>query len=209
MIRAIRGLYAITLETADTGLLKEQVAAALRGGARAVQYRNKSASRGLRLTQARAIAELAAAADATVIINDYPDLAVASGAGGVHLGREDADIEAARRRLGPDALIGVSCYNELERAVAARDVGADYVAFGSFYPSPTKPHAVAAPVELLQRARSRGLGVPIVAIGGIDAANAAALISAGADAVAVASGLFLANDIEAAARALAGLFAED
>jgi len=114
------------------------------------------------------------------------------GADGVHLGEDDASIMSARELLGPDRIIGVSCYNDFERARAAVEAGADYVAFGSFFPSSTKPAARHADLGLLQRARS--LGVPVVAIGGIDALNARTLIDAGADAVAVINAVFMHDD---------------
>lgn len=203
---AIRGLYAI----ADTGIISagdllEAVAAAITGGARTVQYRDKSGGGTLRLVQARALATLCRDRGATFIVNDDPSLAHAAGADGVHIGREDGALAQARTRLGAAAIIGVSCYNDLERAVAAETKGADYVAFGSFFTSPTKPDAVHANLDLLRRARAR-LALPIVAIGGIRPDNGGALVEAGADALAVVSGVFAHRDIRAAAGRYAGLF---
>jgi thiamine-phosphate pyrophosphorylase len=142
--------------------------------------------------QALALARLHAARGALLIVNDDPALAANVGADGVHLGEDDASIMSARELLGPDRIIGVSCYNDFDRARAAVDAGADYVAFGSFFPSSTKPSARRADLELLRRARS--LDVPVVAIGGIDADNARTLIDAGADAVAVITAVFLHDD---------------
>lgn len=202
-----RGLYAIT----DPALipapeLAERVEAALVGGAVLVQYRDKAADPAARHVRARAILGRCRAYAVPLLINDDLDLAADIGADGVHLGRDDADPAAARARLGPQALIGVSCYNQLARAEAAATAGADYVAFGRFFPSRTKPHAAQADLELLRRARQR-LRVPIAAIGGVDADNGAALISAGADLLAVIQGVFGYEDVTAAAQSLAALFA--
>jgi thiamine-phosphate pyrophosphorylase len=199
----LRGLYGVTPGSADTALLVAHVEAALRGGATAIQYRDKTGSDALRHAQAGALARVHAASGALFIVNDDAALAAAVGADGVHLGEDDGSIDAARRHLGPERIIGVSCYNDFARAEAAVAAGADYVAFGSFHPSGVKPEARRADLPLLHRART--LGVPVVAIGGITADNAAALIRAGADAVAVITALFAAPTgagVEAAARAL-------
>jgi len=199
----LRGLYALTPGLDDTTLLLAKVAAALEGGATAVQYRNKDAAASLRQAQALALARLHAARGALYLVNDDPALAASVGADGVHLGEDDASIMSARELLGPDRIIGVSCYNDFERARAAVEAGADYVAFGSFFPSATKPAACRADLGLLQQARS--LGVPVVAIGGIDADNARTLIDAGADAVAVINSVFMPDDsadVKAAAEAI-------
>jgi thiamine-phosphate pyrophosphorylase len=142
---------------------------------------------------------------ARLIINDHVELARAVDAHGVHVGAEDAGLQEARAALGPEKIVGVSCYNRLELARDAQAAGADYVAFGSFFPSSVKPHAVRAPVELLLQAR-RELHVPIVAIGGITLEGAPRLISAGADALAVISALFDAPDISKAALDFSALF---
>ena len=197
----LRGLYAVTPDTDDTAALRECVDAAITGGAQAVQYRNKRAPREQRVAQARVLAELCRSRDVLYIVNDDVELAAEVGADGVHLGRDDGDPGVARLILGPGPLIGVSCYADMARARAMADAGADYVAFGSLYPSSIKPDAVHAPLELLGRARS--LGVRIVGIGGIDAENAAEVIEAGADAVAVINAVFGADDVESAARDIA------
>ena len=197
----LRGLYAITPEVADAASLREQVNAAITGGAQAVQYRNKTAPREHRVAQARVLAELCRSRGILFIVNDDAELASQVGADGVHLGEDDGDPGVARLILGPGPVIGVSCYNDLARARAMADAGADYLAFGSLFASSNKPQARRASLELLGAARS--LGVRIVGIGGIDAGNAAEVIEAGADAVAVISAVFDADDIEDAAREIA------
>jgi thiamine-phosphate pyrophosphorylase len=180
------------------------VEAALKGGAAAVQYREKTGDVALRHEQASELLPLCRQYHAPLIINDDLRLADLTDADGVHLGREDAGLREARLILGPEKIIGVSCYQSLELAREAQAAGADYVAFGSFYASPTKPQALRAPLQLLHEASE--LKVPVVAIGGITLDNAAALIEAGADAIAVISALFDAPDIEKAARELNRLF---
>jgi thiamine-phosphate pyrophosphorylase len=198
------GVYALTPECADTTRLLLMVEAALKGGAAAVQYREKTGDVALRHEQASELLPLCRKYKVPLIINDDLRLADLADADGVHLGREDAGLREARIILGPKKIVGVSCYQSLERAREAQAMGADYVAFGSFYPSPTKPQALRAPLRLLHEAAE--IKVPVVAIGGITAENAQVLIEAGADAVAVISALFDAPDIEAAARELNNLF---
>jgi thiamine-phosphate pyrophosphorylase len=201
----IAGLYAITPDLADTDDLLYRVRAALAGGTRVVQYRNKTATRELRLTQARALQSLCTARGVPLIINDHLDVALAVDAAGLHLGGDDGDLAAARARLGPGKLLGASCYNRLELAEAAVAAGADHVAFGSFFASSVKPDAVRPPLALVSDAKKR-LAVPIVGIGGITPGNAPQLLSAGIDAIAVISAIFAAPDIEAAAREFQSLF---
>jgi len=202
---ALRGLYAITPDEADTRALAAKVADALAGGIAALQYRNKAADATLRRTQAEALALLCRERGVPLIVNDDVALASAVGADGVHLGATDGDLAGTRRRLGPGKLLGASCYDRYALALAAKAAGADYVAFGAAFPSPTKPNAVRAPLALYARAH-RELGIPIVAIGGITADNAAALVSAGVDALAVITDLFEARDIAARARDFNALF---
>ena len=202
------GLYAITPETADTARLLAQVEAALAGGAAAVQYRDKSGDVARRHEQASELLALCQRFNAPLIINDDLRLADLCGADGVHLGRDDGSVAKARVILGPDKFIGASCYQSLELARAAQDEGADYIAFGSFYPSATKPQAMRVETALLHAARS-AIHVPIVAIGGITPVNAAALLDAGADSLAVLSALFDAPDIRAAAHAFKPLFVSE
>jgi thiamine-phosphate pyrophosphorylase len=198
-----RGLYLITPEDPDTRRLLTRVDAVLDHAA-LLQYRNKSASAGLRREQAEALRALCAARGVRLIVNDDLALARAIGADGVHLGEDDGDAHTARAVLGADALIGVSCYDDLRRAHAAVAAGADYVAFGAFFPSGTKPNARRAAFDLLRD--SAGLGVPRVAIGGITPDNARSVVAAGADLIAVVSGVFDAPDPPAAAGAYRACF---
>jgi thiamine-phosphate pyrophosphorylase len=202
--KAIRGLYAVTPDTGDTAALLAKTESALSGGVTILQYRNKVASPALRRTQATSLLELCTEHSAVLLINDHVTLAAEIGAQGAHIGGEDGSLSAAREVLGPDRLIGVSCYRDLDRAQVAADGGADYIAFGGFYISTVKPGNTRAPVSLLTDARRFGL--PVVAIGGITPDNAEPLIRAGADAVAVITALYAATDIEATARQFAGLF---
>lgn len=201
------GIYAIT----DSGLkgddIASQVARAIEGGARVVQYRDKSTDNSLREQEARAILGTCRARGVPLLINDDIELAKRIGADGVHLGREDGALADARERLGSGAIIGVSCYNQLALAQDAEAAGADYVAFGRFFSSQSKPLAVQADPQLLQQA-SRTLRCPVVAIGGISTDNGARLIQAGADMLAVIRGIFAADDITQATRSLQLLFNE-
>lgn len=199
------GLYAIT-DGPRTDLL-EVAARALAGGARILQYRDKTPDAARRQTEAAALKRLCDAHAVPLIVNDDFALASAVGAAGVHLGRDDGDVAAARAALGRAAVIGVSCYASLELARAAVAAGADYVAFGACFPSPTKPQAVLAPPDLLRQ--SAALGVPRVAIGGITPDNAHSLIEAGADFLAVISAVFGASDVRAAAQRFACLYPSD
>lgn len=200
----LRGLYAVTPDMADTADLCARVAKCLAGGAALVQYRAKETAPALALAQARRLAALCRGAGALFIVNDSIGLARASGADGVHLGREDASVAEARRDL-PGAIVGVSCYDDPRLAQAAAKAGADYVAIGSVFASPTKPHARRAPLALLAET-ARATGLPVAAIGGIDLSNARQARDAGADMLAVISAVFEAPDVEAAARALAQLY---
>ena len=207
MAAKFRGLYAVTPEIHDTGDLLRRVELALRGSTRLVQYRNKQAAPALRHEQAAALVKLCHEYAARLLVNDDLALALDIGADGVHLGREDGELAAARTALGPQKVLGVSCYNEMERAREASRLGADYVAFGSVFPSLTKPGAVLAPLTLLAQAKAE-CGLPVCAIGGITLRNAADLIAAGADLLAVITDLFEASDIQARAAAYTHLFQE-
>jgi len=203
----LSGLYAVTPDLADTTDLLRRVGQALQGGLRLLQYRNKPAAAALRREQAGALFALCRAQGVPLVINDDLQLALEIGADGAHLGREDGDLAAARAALGPGKLLGISCYDDIGRAREAKRVGADYVAFGSFFASPTKPAAVRAPLTLLGAAKA-GLGLPVCAIGGITLQNAPQLIAAGADLLAVITDLFEAPDIRARAAAYTSLFSE-
>jgi thiamine-phosphate pyrophosphorylase len=200
----LRGLYAVTPEIASAEELAAKVSQCIAGGAALVQYRAKQASGAMALVQARALAAVCRDHGIPLIVNDSIELASAVHADGVHLGREDASVREARIAL-PNALIGVSCYDDPERARAAARAGADYVAIGSVFASATKPGAVRAPLELLERARAAS-GLPVAAIGGITHENAARAVEAGADLLAVISALFDAPDVRASARRFTGLF---
>ena len=203
----LRGLYAITPDEADSARLEQSVRTLFGAAASecaALQYRNKSAGDAIRLEQARSLASLARLNGVPFIVNDDVRLAIAVGADGVHLGRDDGDIDAARAAL-PGKLLGVSCYDSLAAARSAVAAGADYIAFGSIFPSATKPGAVRAPLRLFEQAKV--LNVPLVAIGGITPQNALEALRAGADALAVISALFDARDLAARAREFGRLFA--
>ncbi len=199
------GLYAVTDDVLSGVVLVQHVAQAIQGGAVMIQYRDKSTDAGQRLWQANDLQMLCQPLRVPLIINDDIELAMQCRATGVHLGKDDASIEQARAALGEQAIIGVSCYASLPRALAAQAAGADYVAFGSFFASPTKPAAEHADLELLRMAHA-ALTIPIVAIGGITPTNGRTLLAAGADLLAVVSGVFGATDINAAAQAYAALF---
>ncbi|MDF3982577.1 thiamine phosphate synthase [Luteibacter sp. PPL201] len=196
-----KGVYAITDGPRDD--LFAAVEAALAGGARMLQYRDKTDDTARRRIEADELSRLCALHGATFIVNDDVPLAKATGAG-VHLGREDVSIAQARDALGPDAIIGVSCYGSVDRARQLAAEGADYLAFGAMYPSPTKPHAPVVPHDVLTQVAS--LGRPVVAIGGLTPDNAGAVIDAGADYIAVVSAIFAADDIQSATRRFADLF---
>ena len=201
----VGGLYAITPNDPDTGALCVKVEAALAGGAALLQYRNKTAPAALRTEQAARLHELCKRHDVPFIVNDDLALALETGAEGLHLGREDGSIRQVRARLGPRQWLGVSCYNDLQRARDAVLEGADYVAFGAAYPSRVKPDAVHAAAEIYTAAK-RELQVPVVAIGGITLDNAAALLALGVDSIAVISALFAAHDVKRAAQSFTALF---
>lgn len=203
----LSGLYAITPDWADSERLLAVTEAILQAGCRWLQYRNKTAPPELRLAQARALRALTRRHGARLIVNDDPGLARSVEADGVHLGREDVHVSAARDLLGNGRLIGVSCYQSQTLARTAVAAGADYVAFGSVYPSATKPQAVRADLAMLGAAR-RTLSVPVVAIGGITPDNAAAVIAAGADALAVITALYEAEDPRAQAERFLALFGQ-
>lgn len=202
----LRGLYAITPDEADDARLFDLAGSTLAGGCKWLQYRDKIADKAGRRQRAAQLAALCRAHGAGLIVNDDIDLALAVDAAGVHLGRDDGDLAAARARLG-DRLLGVSCYDDFALAQAAVAAGADYVAFGAVYPSSTKPNAVRAPLALFARAAAE-LPVPACAIGGITLATAAPVVAAGAALIAVITDLFAAPDVRARAAALQALFKE-
>ncbi|HYA19347.1 MAG TPA: thiamine phosphate synthase [Burkholderiales bacterium] len=206
MNNRISGLYAITPDLDDTQKLITQVQLALQGGARWLQYRNKSADQSLKLQQANALMSVCREFAVPLIVNDSLDMVLETDAAGAHLGIQDCSIPDARIKLGKNKIIGASCYDDLERALKCQAQGADYVAFGSFYPSSVKPDAARASLTLLREAKAR-LSVPVVAVGGINLQNAGLLIDAGADAVGVISAVFNAPDIMETAKKFTALFA--
>ena len=204
----VRGLYAITPDGLDDAALLSRTEAALEGGARLVQYRDKSSDPARRRGQATSLLSLCVRHGATLVINDDLGLALDIGAHGVHMGRGDGDLREARRLLGADRLLGASCYADIGLARAALAAGADHVAFGAAYTSGTKPGAKPAGIGVYREARAV-LDAPIVAIGGITPANAQPLLDAGVDALAVVGALYDAFDaagVRAAARSFANLF---
>ena len=201
----IRGLYVIT-DPALIGLcLGDAVEAAPQGGAAVVQYRQKDKLASTYLYDAQKLSELTKRYGAVFIINDDVELAREVDADGVHVGRSDTSIALARSILGRQKLVGVSCYNDMARALNAQQQGADYIAFGSFFGSAIKPDTVRASIKLLRQAKTE-LAVPVVAIGGINVQNGKQLISAGADSLAVINAVFAQKDIKTAAQRLSNLF---
>lgn len=205
-MKHLYGLYAIT----DPGLITEQdfddtIRAALEGGARIIQYRDKSEDHTKRTRQAKALRSLCEEFDALCIINDDISLADTSGAHGVHLGRDDISLPEARKRLGDDMIIGVSCYDDMSLALHAQSNTADYVAFGSMFASPTKPDATDTDPRIIIEAKQT-LKIPVCAIGGITENNVAELVDYGADMTAVISSLFASDDIRGTAHRLSQHF---
>ena len=201
----LHGVYAIT----DPALLGDQFLAqveqAIAGGIHLLQYRNKTAPPDQQYREAAALANCCQTRGVRFIINDDPQLAAQVDADGVHLGQSDADIVHARQQLGANKIIGITCHASLEAAQAAENAGADYVAFGRFFPSKTKPDAPPADIGILPQAR-RHLSIPIVAIGGITPDNGGQLIEAGADMLAVIHGIFAAEDVRATTQRYVKLF---
>ena len=207
MANKLRGLYAITPASAQGDDLLAQVEAALSGGCRIVQYRDKQSAMPEQVARARALRHLTRRYDARLLLNDDVALAHLIDADGVHLGKDDGNLALARAILGPKKILGASCYDDFAAAQAAENTGADYVAFGAMYPSLTKPNATTATVDLFFRSKIE-LTVTSCAIGGITLENAPPLIAAGADLLAVITDLFNAPDIAARAANYQRLFEE-
>ncbi len=195
-VKLSRGVYLITPDEVDTTRLLQRTAPLLNANLACLQYRNKSANAGLRREQAQALLPLCRTAGIALIINDDWQLAQSIGAAGAHLGEHDQDLASARKACGKDFILGSSCYNDMERAKSAAQAGASYLAFGAFFASSTKPLARRADIRILQQAEVFGL--PIIAIGGITADNGKGLVAAGADCLAVISGIYQADDPVAA-----------
>lgn len=202
----LHGLYSVTDEKL---IVPEQFSATikqiLQGGGKIIQYRNKSNNENLRKHQAIELKRLCNQYKALFIINDDVELARQVKADGVHLGQNDSSISQARTALGKQAIIGVSCYNRFDLAQQAQNEGADYIAFGAFFPSAIKPEACVADIKLLIQAKQQ-LSIPVCAIGGINIDNAAQLVTNGADMIAVISGLLTQKDIASSAQKLSALF---
>ncbi len=203
----INGLYAITPELENTGDLLDKTRQVLEGGAQLIQYRNKSANRILLREQAGLLLQLCREYTVPLIINDYLDLTIEIGADGLHVGQHDAAIAKARNQLGDNKNIGASCYNNLGLALQAEKEGADYVAFGAFFPSLTKPNTVSVTMNLIDEAKNK-ITVPIIGIGGIRLTNAKMVIQSGCVAIAVCNDLFQSGNIKTKAAQYAQLFAE-
>ena len=201
----LRGLYAITDETLiPEAQFHHIIKQALQGGAGIIQYRDKSGNFEKQKKQASTLRALCNQYDALLLINDDLELAQLVNADGIHLGENDASISEARKLLGEDTIIGVSCYNQLELAIKAENEGANYIAFGAFFTSPTKPGARAAELDLIVEAKHR-LTVPVCAIGGINLNNAKKVFDAGADMVAIIGGLFAQPQVKAVSRQISNL----
>lgn len=201
----LRGLYAVTPDAVDGAGLLAKVEAALAGGCRIVQLRDKSSRMGERVARAHALRAATRRHGALLLINDDLALCQLVDADGAHLGQDDGDLRIARAILGPQRILGASCYADIDAARAAYAAGADYVAFGAAFPSPTKPAAACAPLALYAQACAE-LPLPVCAIGGINATNAPPLIDAGVDLLAVITDLFSAPDIAARAAQYQRLF---
>ena len=201
----VSGLYAVTPDEQDTDVLVAKVEAALQGGVSVLQYRNKRANHKLQTQQARALLPLCRQYHVPLIINDSIKLCLTLDADGVHLGADDGNIEEVRERIGANKILGASCYNRFDLAVAAEQAGASYVAFGACFASSTKPNAPVADLDLFKQAKSR-LNIPVVAIGGITLENAGQVIQAGASSIAVINALFAAEDVKLKAQQFSTLF---
>lgn len=200
-----KGLYAITPNISETDLLLGKVEQALQGGIALLQYRDKISNPEELLLRAHAIHQLCLKFKVPLIINDDPALALACQAEGVHLGQSDTSIQQARQLLGKNALIGVTCHHTLSLAINAEQQGADYVAFGRFFNSTTKPGTPLATVKTLSDAKV-ALSIPVVAIGGIHHNNAKPLINNGADFLAVVEQIFSADNINENCQRFIALF---
>lgn len=204
----ISGLYAITPDLENTNDLLNKVQQALEGRVQLIQYRNKLANEILRRKQAKLLLQLCREYGISLIINDHLDLAIEIDADGLHVGQDDISVTKARNQFGQDKIIGASCYNNLDLAVQAEKEGADYVAFGAFFSSLTKPNTISVTMDLVDQAKKK-ISLPIVAIGGIKLANARTVIQGGCAAVAVCNDLFHTENIKATATQYSQLFAEN
>ncbi len=205
MFSIIKGLYAVTPDEPDTDALLAKVEAALLGGINILQYRNKQANHKLLTQQAQAILPLCRQYNVPLIINDSVKLCLTLDADGVHIGAEDGNLSEVRTRLGPNKILGASCYNRFDLALTAQQAGADYVAFGACFASTTKPNAPVASLDLFKLAQAQ-LHIPTVAIGGITLTNVLQAIDAGASAIAVINAIFNSSDVKLSTQQFAQLF---
>ena len=201
----LHGLYIITEPTLCGDAIVSKVEQAILGGAQVIQYRNKAASNEIQRSEALALRALCQQYQRCFLINDNIELALEVNADGVHLGQSDSSLAEARKQLGDTKIIGITCHSDIKSAIQAEKNSANYVAFGRFYPSQTKPSAPPATIEILQQAQSE-LNIPIVAIGGVTSNNASTLIHAGANMIAVIHAIFSAQDIKQTAQCLSDKF---
>jgi thiamine-phosphate pyrophosphorylase len=201
----MKGLYLVTPDWDDTEKLLQASEAGLRGGAVLLQYRHKTANADLRREQATQLQALCRKYDRPFIINDFIELAIELDADGIHVGGTDASVAEVRAAVGPEKIVGASCYGSMELARAAHQAGASYVAFGGFYPSRVKKYEVSTAPDIVAQAKA-GIPLPNVVIGGMTHENAAPLVTHGADMVAVISSVYFADDPQAAAQVFANMF---
>lgn len=201
----MKGLYLVTPDWDDTAKLLATTEAGLRGGAALVQYRHKTAEAVLRKEQAGALRDLCKRYGKPFIINDHVDLCIELHADGIHVGGTDLDVAKVRAMVGPQRIVGASCYGSLDLARAAHEAGASYVAFGGFYPSRVKKYEVTTQPSVIAASKA-AIALPIVVIGGMTQENSQPLVAQGADMVAVISSVFMSDDPETAARNLSHMF---
>ena len=207
-LHIIKGLYAVTPEEKDLFALSSQVESCIKGGARLIQYRSKMLSKTEQKIQARKIKKICDYYKVPLIINDDIELCRILDADGVHLGENDDSLVKARLVLGPSKIIGVSCYNSIDRVKMAVDKGATYIALGACFPTTTKPHAPKASLDFIALVL-KNFKIPVVAIGGINLENIELLINEGIICIAVINSLFKVNDIEGTARQFSSLLNEE
>jgi thiamine-phosphate pyrophosphorylase len=201
----MKGLYIVTPDWDDTQKMLQVTEEALRGGASLVQYRHKTASPELRRAQAEPLLALCRRYSVSFIVNDFVELCLALDADGVHVGGTDAPIAEVRAAVGPDKIVGASCYGDLDLARKAHKAGASYVAFGGFYPSRVKKYVVATKAEIVALSKAE-IPLPVVVIGGMTQENSAPLVAQGADMVAAISSVYTVTDPRAAATDFVALF---
>jgi thiamine-phosphate pyrophosphorylase len=203
----MKGLYIVTPDWDDTAKLLDVTEKALKGGAALVQYRHKTTTPEQRREQAKALQALCKRYNRPFIINDFVDLCLELDADGVHVGESDEAVAKVRAAVGPDKIVGSSCYGDMERVRAAYKAGASYIALGGFYPSRVKKYPVTTELDIVKQMKAEIPHLPSCAIGGINHENAVPLVERGIDMIAVVSGVYFADDPEAAARVFAKMYA--